>query len=1331
MDLPASRSGSPNKEMDSPFELDLKRSSASHNSPPSSAGLSRTPTLSWQRRPPSQGPGPRSRPLSMVAAENAAARSSTPPAETAPSPEQTPSRDQISQALASKDPSWFRQTADRGSSSAAYRKNQVEDVDTVDVLSGHAQLPGMSRPTSTEPEKEAVRSRPSSQIGSRTGSPLLNMSEAQKLGPPADIQVGKDGTGSGRSSPTRPPSPTKGIGGFVQSAMMKRTDSVKRWSVTTPGLQRGNTTANRNSYDNKSGSTSPGPETISRPVSRSKESFSRPTSSHAKDPAPNSDATTPKGDVSALLIPEMPKPEADDEKTPPTSPSRTMDPRRWSPTKGSSWLDAALKGPESPKPKPAPAASNQPAWMVELNRAKAERAKNPSVDLGRAGATFKKHEVKTGGLVRPAPLGTTVKPPSLSGLKSPPLGIEKPLASGLRSGGMVKSPVLERPSSRSGSLNKSPVLEKPSPSTEEPARRSSVASPLLGKDTPDTPPKKDFRASLRPRGTTLGNADKGEPVNELVNVFGNLRKTRTQNYVAPDELKDNILKGKSGLNITGGPRPFEKKDEFKDAILKKKADFNQAKQEGRGVAPNVKPPQEQPIPEGLARRATITRSKSISHSRNASTVQMPSESLINTLDSPKVTDSSVSVSRSVSEEGVAAKAEQTELAPSPALPKETTTPARPPNKVGGNALAGRFNPALAGLLARGPPGMGGAATRAAGTSSGTGVSDAGNEPGPGPQLTHMTKNRARGPRRKAPVTASNAPAPSLAAEPATTPLSLPDTKEAAVKQVEKSHLQPPQPEASAATPEEPKEEPKPTSVISPKPSVESPITTPIEQFMGTMAGDTPRSSGVISLVDSSKRRLEEHRPVSTGTRIALVDSSKSQGVPGSANKIHDQVAAIAAKAQPVEEKKANEPLPRSPSPQKLNVKRLSKFLDETNQPSTKNGPEPTRSPSPVKRFLGGPPSPSKLPDSEKVDSQPAVSVKNGTAIFGRSLTPVKTQKQEEKPVEQPVEKPVKKAVPAPLDLGPTTPAKTVPARPLPAEPREATSPVLVASPTRSPSKSGTEVSSMLRDFFGSERPKRSYQADAGEILMNRPKGGSTVQTQKAQLFQVTEQGKRVPVPSHYERVLFEREMYICAHTFTNAARKKVQEVYFWAGDEVAPSAVEDAQVFVNREARSMGGTLIRIRQGKETAEFIQALGGIVIIRRGSSNKYDSLASNMLCGRNYLGQIVFDEVDFAPLTLCSGFPYIIAQSGKCYLWKGKGSGIDELSCARLIGMDSALMGELVEVEEGKEPESFWDLFDGKKKMSSADHWRLKPTYDKYCGRLFYSDIADRRQVCSAS
>lgn len=244
--------------------------------------------------------------------------------------------------------------------------------------------------------------------------------------------------------------------------------------------------------------------------------------------------------------------------------------------------------------------------------------------------------------------------------------------------------------------------------------------------------------------------------------------------------------------------------------------------------------------------------------------------------------------------------------------------------------------------------------------------------------------------------------------------------------------------------------------------------------------------------------------------------------------------------------------------------------------------------------------------------------------------------------------------------------------------------------------------------------------------MRRPASTAKIQTQRAQLIQLTSEGKKIPVPSHYERFLFEREMYICPHSYLDHSGKKVDEVYFWVGDEVPGSQADDAHLFAAREARAFGGKLVKLTQGKETSEFLQALGGIVIIRRGSSNKYDSLAPNMLCGRRYLGQVAFDEVDFSPLSLCSGFPYLITQQGKCYLWKGKGSDVEELGCSRLVGMDLALMGELLEVEEGSEPDSFWSIFGGGTRPSSADHWRLKPNYDKYCSRLFCATAIDKQE-----
>ncbi|KAJ0161912.1 hypothetical protein CTA2_5409, partial [Colletotrichum tanaceti] len=244
-DAMESLSTSPTKENDSPLDADNKPFSVTS---PTGGGVQGARPLSWQRRPNSQhSDRSKSRPLSVVAAENAA-RTSPNPTTSDPSSatEQTFSRDQISQALGSKDPAWFRQTPDRASvGSAANRKTQVEDTDTTDMSSMRAhQLPGLSRSSSTDLPPEL--SSPTKE--NRLGSPL-SLSSAQRLDPPAEISSENDtvaqrrmsvlSSASGRASPTRPLSPTKGMGGFVQSAMMKRSDSVKRWSVTSPpGLVR-------------------------------------------------------------------------------------------------------------------------------------------------------------------------------------------------------------------------------------------------------------------------------------------------------------------------------------------------------------------------------------------------------------------------------------------------------------------------------------------------------------------------------------------------------------------------------------------------------------------------------------------------------------------------------------------------------------------------------------------------------------------------------------------------------------------------------------------------------------------------------------------------------------------------------------------------------------------------------------------------------------------------------------------------------------------------------------------------------------------------------------
>ncbi|KAI8963930.1 hypothetical protein F5Y11DRAFT_127455 [Daldinia sp. FL1419] len=1294
MASPGTFSGLASKENEFPTDSEDKQTA--QTSPTRARGLS------WQRRPNSQASErSRTRPLSVVAAENAARN--TPP-ET-PSATETIPRDQVASALPSKDPSWFRQTADRGATSAAYRKSQIEDSPTIDVSLTPAQPPGMLRAPSSEIAKEDTDSHPASpDVHSRLGSPLP-LSPPQKLDPPSnDAQLEAESgleqspimsPSSGRTSPSkldRSGSPTKGMGGFVQSAMMKRSDSIKRWSVNSPtGVPRVDPVV---SHRTGGGSRSRPTSLIRDPsVEASLKPSPGPEGEHQEEDM--AEAEKPADPLKVEIKPLPNSPEQELSRATPTSPSKTMDSRRWSPTK-SSWLESALNKPESPKRGHSPSKS-QPSWMADLQKAKAEKAANSSTERSRSPTVSHKHQVSIGGLMRSSAPGTTTKPPPVglgvlnigTTVRPDDSGTTKDTQSPLTPG--IKSPSLDR------SLSKSP----------------SIAS----KPKPEMPPKMDFRANLKPRQAPVTSNDENTE-NELKNVFNKLRKTTTQNYVAPDELKGNILKGKASLNSTGGPQKTERVDEFKEALVSKKKDFQAVQAEGRGVTRNDSTASETPIPEGIARRNTLrsnTLGQDAAASIRAAIADLPKPGIIPRRDSTQDSLSSklAKFNGPGNSDLTAGSTSKVDL---PSIPrrgsaqpipisKDTNVPGRLKGKPSGGGLAGRFNPALAGLIARGPPSATPTSSGISASNSREGSEVNDNEAGSGPKLTHMTKGRARGPRRKAPTST---------------------------------------PAASSHESEE-------------TPSNNVPAERPASPEKSLDSASNPEANNV-GKVEPAK---PSPQPISPNlfTNPFIAAASEATKIPGS-NKIHEQVAAFATQRRPRSPTKVSdepkESTSQPPSPKKLDARRMSRFLDDaTTQAVGKMG-----EPQVVKDVKGDDEMPSVAkpkPASDKPlvqdvpKSQPQSPPLNKTNMPLPDPLPLGSKKLPSNDVlstsisPEPIKTPASIGRPLPAVPTPNGLEKALPPRPLPAEPMDTSKPLPnpgprtpprtsspVRSPVRSPTKQSFEASTLLGDFFGPDRNRQSYNVDAAELLMHRPNvAPPRVQTLSAQLFQYSADGKKLPVAAHNERTLFEREMYLCSHTFKDESGKKVTEVYFWVGDDVPRSVVDDATQLIPHEARALGGKPIKFRQGKETPEFLQALGGIVIVQRGSGNKFDSLAPHILCGRRYQGHIVFDEVDFTPTALCSGFPYVVSTAGKCYLWKGKGSGVDELSCARLIGMDYAPSGEIEEIEDGHEPATFWDLFDVKSKPMSADHWRLKPNYDKYCCRLFCSNAASKQQIIEIS
>lgn len=1209
----------------------------------------------------------------MVAAQNATQRSLADTHGPASATEESFSKGQIAKSLGSKDPSWFRQTADRGQGSAAFRRNQVEDEDRLEMPSVVAQLPGMSVANAGLENGPRPKLDLEEEHHSKLASPFTFKPPTFDGAAEDAQQAYESSTVSGRASPTRSPSPTKGLGGFVQSAMMKRSESVKRWSVTSPpGLTRADAVAAaRGTYDRSSVHMGTRPQNTTRGSSTTPTS-SGPTSRHGDKPPELGNVS--KSSSQCSMGSTSHDNERDEEVASiPTSPSKTMDPRRWSPTK-SSWLESALNRPESPKPCPSP---TQPTWR--------EKA---ALESNRPTSISHKHQVSIGGLMRQSALGSVAKsnPTGLGGIYSPPPNANRP-AYGHGSKPSISSKQSDPELSKNEpEMPSDKVQDKVEQSTAgENTNLAPTISPPPVEVKPQTPPTKDFRSNLRQRPVEKEAPKSNEP--EFKNVFGNLRRTKTQNFVAADELKDNILRGKASLNTTDGPKKSERKDEFRDAILKKKADFKAAQAEGRGVTRTPSNASENPVPEGLAKRAELGKSvgpavkkyslsetpaglsfmKVDSPKPTAGPKRVPSGSAFsprspNAAQRPPVAESlSAEKSGRASTEPQAAKAEVEPRAP-PSFHKETSAPARLSAQArasaGGGKLAHRFNPALAGLLARGPPGVSANGGRSSDDAGEPMKSEAGisTEPSaPGPQLTHMTKNRARGPRKKAPA--------SLPATATTAGSGPPLNQSVSASASEKtSQTKGPDLEQPAGPPQTEK-----ADVAGVSPLQQRPASLSIQEQV------------------ASKASLRGNSSPNSGSRPA--EPLQSPGLGGH--------------ARPVSHGR----------PQLIDVKRMSRSIDETPSPqnidlelSTEQArldQQRTGSRSPTK--LAEPPSPTK---SDR-DSLP--SMRDASPRFGVRSPPLATPSFDET------------ITPGGLKRR---------SRPLSGFSAEGLkSPASVASSARSPTKQANEVCAIFSDFFGPPQTRQAMKIDPAQILMNRPETGDKVTSLELQMFQILGDGKKLPVSPQNERVLFDQEMYVCAHNFTNRSGKKVFEVYFWVGDDVPESSAEDAHLFVQREARTLGGKLVKLRQGKETAEFVQALGGVIIVRKGSSNKYDMLAPNMLCGRRYMGQVAFDEVDCSPSNLCAGFTYLVTKGGNCYMWKGKGSDITEVSCARLVGMDITLTGELIEYEDGSEPASFWELFEDKSsRPHSADHWRLKPSYEKYCSRLFCSDADSRQQVC---
>ena len=870
------------------------------------------------------------------------------------------------------------------------------------------------------------------------------------------------------------------------------------------------------------------------------------------------------------------------------------------------------------------------------------------------------------------------------------------------------------------------------------------------KPKPQTPPKTDFRSSLKSRQPVSGGDNEAEP--EFKSVFGKLKRTQTQNYVAPDVLKGNISAGKAALNATGGPQKTKRVDEFKDSILQKK----EAMKTGSGAIgkrPEVTCPTEKasdPIPEALAKRmamqktgtstdktevkkqgdlpptAKVSTPKPLVPPEKPSTTGFATMPTLPALkprpaaDNPTLpmNDDPAPLEWSSNNKTSSSKAEKSEAetsvlpsnsvaeihsqmsqsnsntaADNVASSTETAIKAKFPEH---SKLAARLNPALAGILSRsGSP-------RPSGDLQGSGdsVTDTRDSLQPpreskheaSSELTHMTKARAKGPKRRAPKsdaspaegskTVAQQPAASVSATvvPVTSsPEPLPAKTTLPLRSF------PPVSTASKTA----------TSVIEvpadiveierllplpPKPGTQKPAAAEPKRSLPSLPKTEPntekRSLSKVSGIPQSPSGL----PSAAGAEL----ESKSKPVIAQKSVELRKVSSTGTSSKPVDE-----PAPLKP--------KKSTDLRTKSNPETPFKPieEPSLfKPITPKKVEIRPDPPAFLSSPPQSDGETKTGFFSATQAASLPLTPNKSKlntpkspKPEVDTSTKPRSAPPAKAEGLGLQLG--SASKRLAGGTVLTPPPEPEVVVFNPTPPRKPmppAKSTSSIRPQLEGFFG-PFPQLDEKAefDTHAFLSAQNKAGEKSKKLASQIWEVSGDGKRTPMPQQQEHMLFEDCMYLCVHSIQLPSGSKLTEVYLWSGDEVPEAAVEDAQLFCRKVARENGAKLEVVKQGKESSEFFLALGGIVIVRRNKSS-----ALYMLCGRRHLGHIAFDEVDLSSNSLRTGLPFLIsAKFGKLYLWKGKGSNLEDVGCARLIGMDLGLTGEIEEVSEGEEPSSFWE------------------------------------------
>lgn len=201
-----------------------------------------------------------------------------------------------------------------------------------------------------------------------------------------------------------------------------------------------------------------------------------------------------------------------------------------------------------------------------------------------------------------------------------------------------------------------------------------------------------------------------------------------------------------------------------------------------------------------------------------------------------------------------------------------------------------------------------------------------------------------------------------------------------------------------------------------------------------------------------------------------------------------------------------------------------------------------------------------------------------------------------------------------------------------------------------------------------------------------------------------EEFQNVEVPRDEWGQFYSGESYIIVYTYT-MNNKEANLIYFWQGRDSSRSE-KGTSAFKTVETSEglAAATQIRVEQSKEERHFHAVFGDKFVIHKGkrADHKTDAVGLYLVRGQDP-DFITPTEIAPAAAALHSKYAFVVRTpvGFPMFVWNGKFSNENEKS--RALAFAKTITGDdpVTVVEEGAEPEDFWDALGGKDSYYGSD------------------------------